>query len=147
MSGRLSVLLDRMDRMSMAVGLQMKLPFCDHRLLEYLWNVPWSMKSRGGIKGLLKAAMADALPASTLGRKKSAYPHIQNQDYDDELLREASSIVNDKCSPVAKMFDTTRLNSLIEEIRAHKAEVYGAHVFIQLVEMNAWIDSYRVSLR
>jgi asparagine synthase (glutamine-hydrolysing)/putative beta-lactam synthetase len=147
MSGRLSVLLDRMDRMSMAVGLEMRLPFCDHRLLEYVWNVPWSMKSSGGIKGLLKAAMADALPVSTLTRKKSAYPHIQNRDYDEGLLNEASSIVNDKCSPIAELFDSTRLNGLITQIRADQAGLNAAHILIQLVEMRAWVDDYRVSFR
>jgi asparagine synthase (glutamine-hydrolysing) len=147
MSGRLSVLLDRMDRMSMAVGLEMRLPFCDHRLIEYIWNVPWSMKSMAGLKGLLKAAMADALPSSTLNRKKSAYPHIQNRDYDEGLLSEASAIINDKCSPIAEMFDSTRLNGLIEQIRANKAGLNAAHVLIQLVEMRAWVDDYGVSLR
>jgi asparagine synthetase B (glutamine-hydrolysing) len=68
MSGPLSVILDRKDRMSMSQGLQVRLPFCDHRLVQYLWNVPWSSKSAGGVKGLLKAAVADLLPVSTLTR-------------------------------------------------------------------------------
>jgi len=147
MSGRLSVLLDRMDRMSMTAGLEMRLPFCDHRLVEYLWNVPWSMKCAGGMKGLLKAAMADLLPACTLDRKKSAFPHIQNRDYDLALIRDATSIVNDKCSPVAAMFDTPRLKELIQEISGDNARVHAAHVLIQLVEMKKWFDEYHISVR
>lgn len=146
-SGRLSVLLDRMDRMSMSVGLEMRLPFCDHRLAEYLWNVPWSIKSAGGMKGLLKAAMRDVLPASTVDRKKSAYPHIQSEDYDRALLREAVAILEDGRSPVASMFDTARLRGLVGEIEAGEAGLNAAHVFIHLIEIGRWIDDYRISLR
>jgi asparagine synthase (glutamine-hydrolysing) len=51
----LPFLLDRKDRLSMACGLEVRVPFTDHRLVEYVWNVPWSMKEAGGIeKGLLR---------------------------------------------------------------------------------------------
>ncbi|HWJ03886.1 MAG TPA: asparagine synthase (glutamine-hydrolyzing), partial [Verrucomicrobiae bacterium] len=40
----MSTLLDRKDRMSMATGLEVRVPFCDHRLVEYVWNIPWDMK-------------------------------------------------------------------------------------------------------
>ena len=36
-------LLDRKDRMSMAAGLELRVPFCDHRIVEYVWNVPWGI--------------------------------------------------------------------------------------------------------
>ena len=39
------ILLDRKDRMSMAVGLEVRVPFCDHRLVEYVYNTPWSLKT------------------------------------------------------------------------------------------------------
>ncbi|MBX6395299.1 MAG: asparagine synthase (glutamine-hydrolyzing), partial [Alicyclobacillaceae bacterium] len=68
-------LLDRKDRMSMAVGLEVRVPFCDHRLVEYMWNVPWSMKMTGGReKGLLRQAMRGLLPDDVLERKKSPFP-------------------------------------------------------------------------
>jgi asparagine synthase (glutamine-hydrolysing) len=153
MSGPLAVILDRKDRMSMSLGLEVRVPFCDHRLVEYVWNVPWTMKSSRGIKGVLKAAMADLLPASTLDRKKSAYPHIHNPAYDSQLIREAMSIVDDQRSPVARMFDATRLKTLIQEIEAKKLKeeslpggVNPAHMLIHLVEISRWIHDYRVSV-
>lgn len=152
MCGPLAVILDREERMSMSLGLEVRLPFCDQQLVEYVWNVPWSMKSCGGVKGLLKAAMADILPAATLARKKSAYPHVQNPQYDQAIIREATLVINDKSSPVAMMFDTLRLNSLIEEIKADKIQsplpggVSGARLLIQLVEMHRWIENYKVSI-
>jgi len=71
MSGPLAVILDRQERMSMASGLEVRFPFCDHRLVQYLWNVPWSMKSRGGTKRLLKDAMADLLPRGRCGAARA----------------------------------------------------------------------------
>ena len=50
----LPAMLDRKDRMSMAVGLEVRVPFCDHRLVDYVWNVPWSIRTTGGM-GLRRA--------------------------------------------------------------------------------------------
>ncbi|MFF7359728.1 asparagine synthase (glutamine-hydrolyzing) [Streptomyces sp. NPDC008125] len=152
LAGPLSVILDRKERMSMAHGLDVRVPFCDHRLLQYVWNVPWELKSRGGVKGLLKAAMADVLPASTVNRRKSAYPHVQNPAYDRTLVQESTWIVNDDASPLKPLFDTGRTNGLIQQISA--GAVHGelpggsnqAAILIQLVEMRRWMDEYQVSL-
>lgn len=69
------VLLDRKDRASMAVGLEVRVPFCDHRLVEYVYNAPWALKSFDGReKSLLREATADVLPRSVYDRTKSPYP-------------------------------------------------------------------------
>ena len=71
----LPLLLDRKDRLSMARGLEVRVPFTDHRLVEYVWNVPWAMKEAGGIeKGLLRTAALGLLPDDLLQRRKSIYP-------------------------------------------------------------------------
>jgi asparagine synthase (glutamine-hydrolysing) len=80
-------LLDRKDRMSMACGLELRVPFCDHRLVEYVWNVPWEMKNyRGREKGLLRQALTGLLPGDVLWRKKSPYPKTHNPAF-LELVR------------------------------------------------------------
>ncbi|KUK11174.1 MAG: Asparagine synthetase [Clostridia bacterium 41_269] len=69
------VLLDRKDRMSMAAGLEIRVPFCDHRLVEYVFNVPWELKNYGGQeKGLLRASLKGVLPQKVLQRKKKPLP-------------------------------------------------------------------------
>lgn len=156
MAGPLSVILDRKDRMSMAHGLEVRAPFCDHQLVQYVWNVPWAMKARGGVKGLLKAAVRDLLPESTLTRKKSAYPHVQDPAYDRALLREAHRLANDPGSVIAGLFDTGRLNGLIAAVghdpagamraRAFPGGSSAPHLLIQLVELGRWVEDYRVSL-
>lgn len=69
------ILLDRMDRMSMASGVEVRVPYCDHRLVEYVFNIPWAMKTFDGReKSLLRAATVDVLPRSVVERRKSPYP-------------------------------------------------------------------------
>jgi asparagine synthase (glutamine-hydrolysing) len=72
------VLLDRKDRASMAVGLEVRVPFCDHRLVEYVYNTPWALKSFDGReKSLLREVTADVIPKSVYDRVKSPYPSTQ----------------------------------------------------------------------
>nr|WP_184984726.1 asparagine synthase (glutamine-hydrolyzing) [Sphaerisporangium rubeum] len=89
------VLLDRKDRMSMAGGLEVRVPFCDHRLVEYVFNAPWAMKTFDGReKSLLRAAARDVLPAAILDRRKSPYPAIQDPGYEKALREEAAGLVD-----------------------------------------------------
>jgi len=78
----MQTLLDRKDRMSMYWGLEVRVPFCDKRIVEYLYTLPWSYKDyRGREKGLLRYAVRDLLPEEIIKRKKSPYPKTWNPDY------------------------------------------------------------------
>ncbi|MGA5271356.1 asparagine synthase (glutamine-hydrolyzing) [Streptomyces lydicamycinicus] len=95
------MLLDRKDRMSMAVGLEVRVPFCDHRLVEYVHNTPWTVKSFDGReKSLLRAAVRDLLPPSVADRVKSAYPSIQDPRYLTALRHQANELLADPDHPV-----------------------------------------------
>ena len=84
----MQTLLDRMDRTSMAWGLEARVPFADHRIVEYVYNVPWSMKYENGMeKKLLRDACKDLLPPQLLYRKKSPYPKTYSPVY-EALLAE-----------------------------------------------------------
>ncbi len=79
----MQTLLDRMDRTSMYSGLEARVPFADHRIMEYVFNVPWEMKYRNGVeKTLLRDACADLLPPELLHRKKSPYPKTYHPEYE-----------------------------------------------------------------
>jgi asparagine synthase (glutamine-hydrolysing) len=99
-------MLDRKDRMSMAAGLEVRVPFADHRLVEYVYNAPWSLKTVDGReKGLLRQAVADLLPASVADRVKSPYPSTQDTSYPEALQAQAREVLADSGSAAFEVFE------------------------------------------
>ncbi|GAA1206646.1 asparagine synthase (glutamine-hydrolyzing) [Pseudonocardia alaniniphila] len=99
-------LLDRKDRLSMAVGLEVRVPFCDHRLVEYVFGTPWAQKTFDGReKSLLRAATADLLPQSVVQRVKSPYPATQDAAYDEMLRTKVAMLIKRPDSAVAPLLD------------------------------------------
>ncbi|MGW7084316.1 asparagine synthase (glutamine-hydrolyzing) [Streptomyces sp. NPDC054871] len=104
------VLLDRKDRASMAVGLEVRVPFCDHRLVEYVYNAPWSLKSFDGReKSLLREATADVLPRSVYDRVKSPYPSTQDPKYAVALQGHVKDLLAEPAHPVFDLVDRDRV--------------------------------------
>jgi len=67
-------LLTMADRMSMARSLELRAPFCDHRLIEFSLSIPAAAKLEGfRLKALLKAAFADVLPPTVVNRRKQGF--------------------------------------------------------------------------
>ena len=115
----MQTLLDRKDRMSMWSGLEIRVPFCDKRIVEYLYTVPWDFKDHQGMeKGLLRHAFRDLLPEEVCYRKKSPYPKTWNPNYMDAvsyLLREELVGTN---SPLLEFLDKNALLTLCGENRS-----------------------------
>ncbi|MFG2111870.1 asparagine synthase (glutamine-hydrolyzing) [Streptomyces sp. NPDC048718] len=104
------ILLDRKDRASMAVGLEVRVPYCDHRLVEYVYNAPWSLKSFDGReKSLLREATADLLPKSVYDRVKSPYPSTQDPGYAVALQGHAKDLLARPSHPVFDLVDRERV--------------------------------------
>ena len=97
----MQTLLDRKDRMSMYSGLEVRVPFCDHRIAEYLYRIPWEMKDHCGFeKGLLRKAMEGWLPEQILWRKKSPYPKTHDPRYLELMKRRLDALLADRQAPV-----------------------------------------------
>jgi asparagine synthase (glutamine-hydrolysing) len=110
------LLLDRKDRLSMASGLEVRVPFCDHRLVDYVWNVPWAMKSTGGIeKGLLRTAAAGLLPEDLLGRRKSAYPGAADTAYDKAIGSQMRRLLGQPDAPLFSLVSREKLTAVYAE--------------------------------
>ena len=108
-------LLERKDRMSMANGLEVRVPFSDHRIASYLYNVPWSYKYENGAeKALLREAMRDVLPEEIYRRKKSPYPKTHSPRYERAVLDLLKKRLARPDSRLAEMVDPLKLGSLIE---------------------------------
>jgi asparagine synthetase B (glutamine-hydrolysing) len=140
------VLLDRKDRMSMASGLEVRVPFCDHRLVEYVFNTPWAMKTFDGReKSLLRAATADLLPASIAARRKSPYPSTQDPTYEEALHEEVAKLLaND--APVVPLLDVERTRAAVNQpVEAVSTDVSRRQLEFVL-GLAAWLDEYDVVL-
>jgi asparagine synthase (glutamine-hydrolysing) len=137
------MLLDRKDRVSMAVGLEVRVPFCDHRLVEYAFNTPWSMKTFDGReKSLLRHAAAHVLPASARDRKKASYPSIQDPAYLTALQQQAKEVLADVTHPVHDLIDRAWLTDAV----ALDPVAVPSHIrrgVDRVLDLYHWLDLYQ----
>ncbi|HWR44611.1 asparagine synthase (glutamine-hydrolyzing) [Sporomusa sp.] len=146
-------LLDRKDRMSMAFGLEVRVPFCDHRIVDYVWNVPWSMKNvQNREKGLLRYALEGILPEDVLWRKKSPYPKTHNPAYTKVVVGEALAILNDPASPLKALLDIDKLKEIAQtDLSASNIPWFGQlmsgpQLFAYLIQADHWMREYKVQV-
>jgi asparagine synthase (glutamine-hydrolysing) len=136
------ILLDRNDRMSMAVGLEVRVPFCDHRLVEYVYNTPWSMKSYDGReKSLLRGAVRDVLPESVLQRVKSRYPSTADPQYGAEIQAQARELLAGTSDTLFSVVDRHALEHLTR-IDPESLRLLDRFRLERILDLSVWIDLY-----
>ncbi|GGW50820.1 asparagine synthase (glutamine-hydrolyzing) [Streptomyces galilaeus] len=144
-------LLERVDRVSMSVGLEVRVPFCDHRLVEYAWNVPWSLKTPDGRpKGLLRDAVRDLLPAVVADRPKSGYPSTPAVRYTQVLTDRAHELLADPAAPVFDLVDRETVRRALAEgltLPSPRTAPNPVGGLDHLVQVDEWLRAYRVGLR
>ncbi|MER7576146.1 asparagine synthase (glutamine-hydrolyzing) [Streptomyces sp. NPDC126514] len=144
-------LLERVDRVSMSVGLEVRVPFCDHRLVEYAWNVPWSLKApEGRPKGLLRDAVRDLLPPQVADRPKSGYPSTPAVRYTQVLTDRAHELLADPAAPVFDLVDRETVRRALAEGRTLPSPRTAPNPvggLDHLVQVDEWLRAYRVGLR
>ncbi|MGW3042423.1 asparagine synthase (glutamine-hydrolyzing) [Kitasatospora sp. NPDC001159] len=138
------ILLDRKDRMSMANGLEVRVPFCDHRLVQYVFNTPWAMKTFDGReKSLLRAAVRDVLPAAIADRVKSPYPVTADPHYPALLRAELAQLAAARTSPALGLLDRSRLADAL----APDTDPQSVRLGVDLaLDLDAWLTEYQVTL-
>jgi asparagine synthase (glutamine-hydrolysing) len=148
----LPFLLDRKDRLSMACGLEVRVPFTDHRLVEYVWNVPWSMKEAGGIeKGLLRAAADGLLPGDLLRRRKSIYPGAADPAYERVIDAQLRRLMT---QPDAPLFELISREALTAAYAADprlpglmSVQPSSTSPVAFLLDVNRWLERSGVTIR
>ncbi|RVW09035.1 asparagine synthase (glutamine-hydrolyzing) [Prescottella agglutinans] len=141
------ILLDRKDRLSMAAGLEVRVPFCDHRLVEYVYNTPWPLKTFDGReKSLLRHATKHVLPQSVVDRVKSGYPLTQDPAYATNLQQLAKEILSETNSPVFDLIDRNWLQQLTAQDPMRMDPVTRAGLD-RAVDIYTWLDLYRPGLQ
>ncbi|MEU8700913.1 asparagine synthase (glutamine-hydrolyzing) [Streptomyces sp. NPDC048680] len=143
----MQAVLDRKDRMSMAVGLEVRVPFCDHRLMDYVFNVPWAMKSFDGReKSLLRAATRDVLPNSILERTKTPFPATQDTRYEQALRAELREVLADPDSPVRPLLNTTRVTRVLNRELEDVSLPHDRGGLEMALWLNRWLTAYDVTV-
>ncbi|OAT80395.1 asparagine synthase (glutamine-hydrolyzing) [Desulfotomaculum copahuensis] len=143
----LPILLDRKDRMSMAVGFEVRVPFCDYRLVEYVWNVPWELKVAGNIeKGILRRSFAGLLPDDVLYRHKSGYPTSQHPSYIKGVRDALLPILDDPQAPVRPFLNIPFIKSLLTDEAPSLTHVFNVNPLERIIQINSWLNDYHVHI-
>jgi asparagine synthase (glutamine-hydrolysing) len=143
----LQFLLDRKDRMSMAVGLEVRVPFCDHRLIGYVFNVPWRMKTFDGReKSILRAAARELLPSSIVEREKSPYPSTQDPSYEQAIRAEVAEILADRSHPAAPLLNRRAIEEMLARPAAATSSLAGRAGLERARSISTWVKDYGVIL-
>lgn len=148
----MQTLLDRKDRMSMYTGLEARVPFCDYRLIEYAYNMPWKFKSyKGREKGILRQAFKGILPDEIIERKKSPFPKTFNPVFMDYVKQRLSEAMKDKHSILNTIVNKTYLDSLCKTSVELKEPWYGQlmrlpQIFAYLLQIDTVFKEYSLQL-
>lgn len=148
----MACLLERKDRMSMASGLEVRVPFCDHHLVEYMWNVPYAMKAMNGQrKQVLRDAMGGILPEEVRVRPKSPYPRTHNPLYEQLVRAKLASILDNPNAPIHRLVNVNALRSgLMTNAGDYSRPWYGQlmagpQMLAYLVQLNSWMERFHLS--
>ena len=144
-------LLERKDRMSMACGLEVRVPFCDHRIAEYAWNIPWNIKNLGGMeKGILRLAVKDMLPEAIYNRKKSPYPKTHHPEYTRQVSLALKETLADPNAPIHALIDVDFIEDMLHNLSMvtpwFGQLMTGPQLFAFLLQLNMWLEEYQVRI-
>ncbi|KEZ91334.1 asparagine synthase (glutamine-hydrolyzing) [Lacrimispora celerecrescens] len=148
----MQTLLNRMDRDSMYSGLEARVPFADHRIIEYVWNVPWDMKTRDGVvKNLLRQAGRGLLPDEILFRRKSPYPKTYDTNYEALLAGRVEEMVAGGSAPVMEFLDGKKLEKLLSSPSDYGKPWYGQlmagpQMLAYILQINYWLEKYQITV-
>ncbi len=143
---------NRSERIGMNCGLEVRMPFCDYRLVEYLWNVPWDYKKYSDReKGLLRKAFEGVLPNEVLWRKKSPFPKTHNPEYElrvKELVRE---ILNDKNSRIHGLLNTNYITEILKQPSDYGKPWFGQlmalpQLYAYIIQLEYWLNKYKIKI-
>ena len=148
----MQTLLDRKDRCSMYSGLEVRVPFCDKRIVSYAYNMPWELKALGGReKGIVRKAFSDVLPESIVWRKKSPYPKTHNPIYTKLCAEGAKRILDDRMSPLRELLNADGVRELIDRPDSLDQPWYGQlmrtpQILAYIAQVDYWMRKYSVEI-
>ena len=145
----MQTLLDRSDKMAMYNGFELRVPFCDYRIAEYMWNIPWEIKAFAGReKGLLRYIMKDLLPDEIVNRKKSPYPKTHNPNYLAKVKNMLSNIMKNPNAPINNLLNRKYILEILDTNGSTFSRPWfgqlmtGPQLMAYLCQVNMWLEKY-----
>lgn len=149
----MKTLIDRTDRVARVNDIVAYVPFCDYRLVEYLYNVPFEIKCYLNYeKGLLRYAYKDLLPAEIINRKKSPYPKTYNPKYLNKVKEKLLEVVNDNTSKINDVLDKEYILNIIKNNGDNFENPWfgqlmkGPQFMAYLLELEYWLKEYNIKI-
>lgn len=146
----MQTLIERADRMTMANGFEVRVPFCDYRLAQYMYNVPWEMKAyKGREKGLLRYIMKDYLPEEIVTRKKSPYPKTHNPTYLQTVKQMLTNIIKNLNAPINNILNRDYIIEILNTDGSAFTRPWfgqlmtGPQLMAYLCQVNMWLEKYQ----
>lgn len=147
----MTTLLDRKDRMTMGATIEARVPFADTKLIEYLWNLPFSYKYKDNIeKYLLRSAFKDIIPDEVLYRKKNPYPKTHHPYF----LNEVKKLLKERLKKgnLDKIFNIDEINKLLDSNNDYEVPWFGQlmtkpQLIAYLYQFDLWIEKYNIEIK
>ena len=131
-------------------GLEVRVPFCDYRIAEYLYGAPWAFKDyKGKEKGLLRTAMEGWLPDAVMWRKKSPYPKTYDPKYLELVNNKLQNLIADSNAPLLQVIDKEALEKLLTA--EYEWPWYGQlmrvpQTMAYMLQIDHWLRAYQISI-
>ena len=146
-------LLERADRMAMRCALEIRVPFTDINLVQYVYNIPWKMKNYGGQeKGILRAALQDYLPEAVVTRKKSPYPKTIDPVYTQLIEQEIRTLIANPQHAVWQIIDINYVTTVLNESDHSKTRPWFGQLMQRpqylafIYQIALWLTEYKIIL-
>ncbi len=133
----------RVDNMTMAAGLEARVPFLDHELVELAARIPPHQKLRDGGKGILKDVARQVIPSAVIDRPKGYFPVPALKYLEGPFLEVARDALNARAARERGLFRREYLATLFADPKAHITPLQGSELW-QAALLEMWLQTQGV---
>ena len=133
----------RVDNMTMAWGLEARVPFLDHELVELAARVPPELKLKDEGKGILKDVARDVIPAEVIDRPKGYFPVPALKYIDGPVLEMTRDALTSQAARDRGLFKEAYLDTLFTDPAAHITPLRGSELW-QCALLELWLQAHEL---
>ena len=133
----------RVDNMTMAWGLEARVPVLDHEVVELAGLIPPELKLADGGKGVLKRASRGIVPDEVIDRTKGYFPVPAIRQLDGPYLERVRDALTDPAAKRRDLFDTDAVERMLKEPNATRTTL-GSNALWQLAVLEMWLQTQNV---